>query len=90
MTLDGIKTDDSKESEMMVGEEGVLIVNNISSLIKSAVENGSLSLTSNGTVFIPDKQSLNFSVPKPSCAKGQALRENYCCKLFEIQVSRKL
>lgn len=84
MRLDGIKTDDSKESEIMVGKEGILIAKNISSLIRSAVDNGSLSLTSNGTVFIPDKQSLKFSGPKSSCAKGQALRETYCCKLFEI------
>ena len=90
MSLDGIDADGSKESEIMVGKEGIVIIKNISSLIKSAVENGNLSLTSNGTVFLPDKQSLNFSAPIPSCAKGQALREDYCCKLFEIQVCTKL
>lgn len=80
VSLDGSQADDSKESEILAGQEGLLVAKNISSQIKIAVDNGNLTLTSNGTMFIPDKQSLNISVPKPTCAKGQSLRDDsYCC-----------
>lgn len=85
MSLDGLQADDSKESEILAGQEGVLIAKNISIQIQIAVDNGNLTLTSNGTMFIPDKQSLNISVPKPTCGKGQSLKEDsYCCKYWTI------
>ena len=82
--LDGIKAEDTKESEILVGEEGIKIAKNISSEIKRAVDNGSLTLTINDTVFVPDKESLSISEPKPLCTKGQTLREKYCCKFLKI------
>lgn len=87
--LDGFKADGTKESEIMVGKEGILIAKNISRQTEIAVFNGNLSFTSNGTLFIPDKQSLNISQPKPSCAKGQTLRDfTYCCKFLVNKYNR--
>ena len=80
MDLDGIEANETKEGQIMIGTEGIKIAKNISSLIKSAVGNGSLILTINGTVFITNKESLNISEPKPFCNKGQTLRDGYCCK----------
>lgn len=82
--LDGIKTEDTKESEILAGEEGIQVAKNISREIKRAVDNGNLTLTVNGTVFVPDKESLSISEPKPLCTKGQTLREKYCCKFLKI------
>ena len=71
---------DTKQSKIMEGLAGVEIAKNISSEIKKVVENGTFSLTINGTVFIPDSQSLNISEPERSCDTGQAYREGYCGK----------
>ena len=75
-----MEANDTKEGQVMIGEEGVQIAKNISEQIKMAVDNGSLSLTINGTVFITNKKSLNISEPKKFCIKGQIFRYGYCCK----------
>lgn len=80
MDLDGIEANETKEGQIKIGTGGIKFAKNISSHIKSAVENGSLILTINGTVFITNKESLNISEPKPFCTKGQTLRDGYCCK----------
>ena len=87
VSLDGIEANDTKESQIMIGEEGIKIAKDISSQIKNAVDNGNLSLTINGTVFIADKQSLNISDPKRFCTTGQTLKGEYCCKFFNIYAS---
>lgn len=82
--LDKIKTEDTKESKIKVGEEGLKIAKKIGEEMKRAVDNGSLTLTINGTVLLPDKQSLEIMEPKPLCSKGQTLKGTYCCKFLEI------
>lgn len=82
--LDKIKTEDTKESKIKVGEEGLKIAKKIGEEMKRAVDNGSLTLTINGTVLLPDKQSLEIMEPKPLCSKGQTLKRTYCCKFLEI------
>lgn len=62
----------------MIGEEGKKVAKKISSRIKAAVDNDSLSLTINGTDFITDGNSFNISEPKQFCIKGQILKEGYC------------
>ena len=64
----------------MVGEEGMKIAKNMSSVLKSAVNNDSLVLSINGTDIKPDKQSLNISEPKCVCSRGQVYKDGYCCK----------
>ena len=59
---------------------GIEIAKNISSKTKKAVENGNFSLNINGTVFLPDVQSLNISEPVRLCNKGQAYRDGICGK----------
>ena len=71
---------DTKESKISAGIAGLEIAKNISNAIKKAVQNGSLSLIVNGTVFVLDKQSLNISEPERSCDTGQAYRNGVCCK----------
>ena len=61
---------------------GVKIANNISSTIKKAVDEGSLNLNINGTVFAVDEKSLNISEPERLCETGQAYRDGYCGKLL--------
>lgn len=78
--LSGIERNATKESQIKIGEEGVQIAKNISRHMKIAVDNGSLSLNVNGTVFITNKESLHISKPKPYCSKGQTFRDGYCCK----------
>lgn len=75
-----MEANDTKEGQVMIGEEGVQIAKNISDQIKMAVDNGNLSLTINGTVFITNKKLLNISEPKKFCIKGQIFRNGYCCK----------
>lgn len=82
--LDKIKTEETKESKIKVGEEGLKIAKKIGEEMKRAVDNGSLTLTINGTVLLPDKQSLEIMEPKPLCSKGQTLKGTYCCKFLEI------
>ncbi|XP_078343207.1 uncharacterized protein LOC144628957 isoform X2 [Oculina patagonica] len=76
--LDGMKANDTKQDQIMIGEDGVQIAKNISRQIKFAVDNGSLSLTVNGTKFITNKNSFNISEPKPFCTRGQTFRDGYC------------
>ena len=76
--------DDEKQSKIEAGLAGVEIAKNLSSEIRKAVEIGVLNLTINGTVFVPDEQSLNFSEPEILCAKGQSFREGVCGKWFII------
>jgi len=71
---------DTKESKILAGQAGVEMAKNISNAIKKAVQNGSLSLIINGTVFVLDKQSLNISEPERSCDTGQAYRNGVCSK----------
>ena len=78
--LDGIDVNDTKEDHIIVGEEGVRIAIKISSRIRAAAENGSLSLTINGTEFVTDKYSFNILEPKQFCRKGQTFKEGYCRK----------
>ena len=66
----------------MAGLWGMKIAKTIRSKIKQAVKRSSFSFTINGTVFVPDKQSLNISEPKRSCATGQAYRDGVCGKIF--------
>ncbi|CAH3141747.1 unnamed protein product [Porites lobata] len=70
--------DDEKQSKIEAGLAGVEIAKNLSSEIRKAVEIGVLNLTINGTVFVPDEQSLNFSEPEILCAKGQSFRDGVC------------
>ena len=60
------------------------IAKNLSSEIRDAVKIGVLNLTINGTVFVPDEQSLNFSEPVILCVKGQSFRDGVCGNLFII------
>ena len=54
---------DTKDSKVSAGLVGMEIAKNISSNTKKAVEDGNFSLNINGTVFLPDVQSLNISDP---------------------------
>ena len=74
--------DDEKQSKIEAGLAGVEIAKNLSSEIRKAVEIGVLNLTINGTVFVPDEQSLNFTEPVVLCAKGQSLRDRVCGNLY--------
>ena len=65
------------------------IAKNVSSEIMKAVKTGVLNLTINGTVFVPDEQSLNFSEPVVLCAKGQSFRDGVCGNLFIIIVHKQ-
>jgi len=60
----------------------VEIAKNLSSEIRKAVKIGVLNLTINGTVFVPDEQSLNFTEPVILCAKGQSFRDGVCGNLY--------
>lgn len=73
-------TDDTKKSKIEAGLVGLKIAKNISSEIRKLVERRSFSLNITGTVFFPDKRSLNISEPERTCATGQAYREGFCGK----------
>ena len=77
--LDGIKANDTKEGEILIGEEGTKSAQNIRRRITTAVDNGNLSLTINGTKFVADGNSFSISEPKQFCTKGQTLKQGYCC-----------
>ena len=77
--LDGIEANDTKEGAILIGEEGTKIAKNIRRRITTAVHNGNLSLTIDGTKFVADRNSFNISEPKQFCTKGQTLKEGYCC-----------
>lgn len=77
--LDGIEANDTKEGAILIGKEGTKIAKNIRRRITTAVGNGNLSLTIDGTKFVADGNSFNISEPKQFCAKGQTLKEGYCC-----------
>ena len=76
--------DDNKQSKIEAGLAGVEFAKNLSTEIRKAVEIGVLNLTINGTVFVPDEQSLNISKPVIVCAKGQSFRNGVCGNLFII------
>jgi len=76
--LDGIEANDTKQGQVLIGEEGTKIAKNIRSRITAAADNGKLSLTINGTKFVTDGNSLNISEPKQFCAKGQTFKDGYC------------
>ena len=80
----GISTvvDDDKQSKIEAGLAGVETAKNLGSEIRKAVEIGVFNLTINGTVFVPDEQSLNFSDPVILCAKGQSFRDGVCGNLY--------
>ena len=80
MNLDGIEANDTKEGQIMIGEQGTRIAKNISGQIKTAVENGNFSLNVNGIVYVTNRKSLNISEPKRFCTKGQTFRDGYCRK----------
>jgi len=84
--LEGIAANDTKEGQVMIGEEGTKIAKNIGSRIEAAVENGNFSLNVNGTVFATDKNSINISEPKPFCVKGQTYRDGFCRKYRLISI----
>jgi len=84
--LTGIQGNDSKKSQVMIGEEGKKIAKNISSQIVRAVENGNFSLNVSGTVFVTNRNSMNISEPKPFCTRGQTFREGYCRKYYLISI----
>ena len=65
------------------------IAKNISSEIMKAVKTGVLNLTINGTLFVPDEQSLNFSEPVVLCAKGKSFRDGVCGNLFIIIIHKQ-
>ena len=65
------------------------IAKNVSSEIMKAVKTGVLNLTINGTLFVPDEQSLNFSEPVVLCAKGQSFRDGVCGNLFIIIIHKQ-
>ena len=73
---------DTKQDKIMAGLWGMKIAKTIRSKIKQAVKRSSFSFTINGTVFVPDKRSLNISEPERSCATGQAYRDGVCGKIF--------
>ena len=76
--LDGIDANDTKEGQILIGEEGTKIAKSIRSRITTAIDNGNLSLTINGTKFVADGNSFNISEPKQFCTKGQTLKDGYC------------
>ena len=71
----------TKQRKISAGLAGVEEAKNISRRITEAVQNGSFSFTINGTDFVPDVKSLNFSEPELSCDKGQALSDGVCGNL---------
>ena len=61
--------------------DATTVLGNISQLLRRSVEEGNLTLTVNGTVLRPDKQSFNTTEAKVVCLPGQSLRNGeYCCK----------
>ena len=78
--LGGIEANDTKEGQIMIGEEGTKVAKDISSRIEAAIEKGNFSLNVNGIVFITNRESMNISDPKPHCKKGQTHRDGYCRK----------
>ena len=62
----------------MAGLAGVGLAKTLGNEIKKAVENGSLSVNVRGTVFVPDKQSVNISEPERLCDTGQVYQDGVC------------
>lgn len=69
---------DTIKSKVMAGLAGVGLAKTLGNEIKKAVENGSLSVNVRGTVFVPDKQSINISEPERLCDTGQVYRDGVC------------
>ena len=61
-------------------EEAKNILKNITQVVRTLMEKGNLTLTVNGTVVRPDKQSFNSTEPEVVCLPGQFLKDVYCCK----------
>ncbi|XP_068737640.1 uncharacterized protein [Montipora capricornis] len=80
--LHGTGVNDTRDAKILAGVEGIEIAKNISSNLRKAVDNGSLILTVDGTVFLPDKNSLNISEPERSCASGQSYRDGFCVSCY--------
>ena len=76
---------ETNKIKIKAGLVGVKIAENISSEIRKAVEEGSVSFKINGTLLIPDKQSLNISEPERTCAAGQAYRDGFCGKSLKYK-----
>lgn len=66
----------TKQSKVLAGLEGVGMARTIGNVIKKAVENGSLNV--HGTVFVPDKKSVNISEPERLCDTGQVYQDELC------------
>ena len=77
---------DTKQAKILAGMAAVEVAENISSAIREAVDSGRFNLSVDGTLFVPDKQSLEISEPKLTCAKGQSYRDGYCGKLLQMQM----
>ena len=77
ISVDAIKT---------YSEEAKNILKNTSQIVRTSIEKGNLTLTVNGTVVRPDKQSFNSTEPEVVCLPGQFLKDGYCCK-YKIQNS---
>jgi len=84
--FEGIESNDTKEGQVMIGEEGMKIAKNISSRIEAAVENGNFSLNVSGTVFATNRKSMNISDPQLFCIKGQTFRDGYCRKYCLVSI----
>lgn len=83
---------ETKQSKVLAGLAGVGMARTIGNVIKKAVENGSLSLNVHGTVFVPDKKSVNISEPERLCDTGQVYQDELCGEIknrFHLNNKRK-
>ena len=79
---------DTMKSKVMAGLAGVGLAKTLGNEIKKAVENGSLSVNVRGTVFVPDKQSVNISEPERLCDTGQMYQDGVCGEITIVQFER--
>ena len=86
MDLEGIEGNDTKQGQIMIGEEGTKVAKNISRRIEAAIEKGNFSLNVSGSVFVTNRKSMNISEPKRYCKKGQTYRDGYCRKYFLVSI----
>jgi len=76
--LNDTSEDGTIQDNILAGLRGIEVAEDISSAVRKAVDNGSFSLSVDGTLFVPDEHSLNITQPKRTCAKGQAYNDGYC------------